>query len=427
MVLWVLLGGMGLFLLLNVPVGISIALAVMLYIYFLGSVPMKFLAQNLFTACDSFPLMAIPFFILAGSLMKEGGLSKRLVALAEALIGYVPGGFAFVTILSCMFFGAVSGSSPATVAAIGSIMIPAMVERGYSKEFATALAAASGGLGVIIPPSIPMVVYGVATGASIGKMFLGGFGPGVVFGGALMVLSYFVAKKAGYVGSGEKFSIKKVLIAFKDAIWALMIPLVILGGIYSGVFTPTEASVVAVFYGFFVGKFVYKELSWRDTIEALKDTAVMVGTILIILGAGTAFAKVLTIEGIPDKIVAMFQALTQNKLVLLLLINILLLIVGCVMETLSAILILGPILYKVVEGYGVDLIHFGIIMVVNLAIGFITPPVGVNLFVACGLTGMSFDVLSKAIFPFVIALIFALFVITYVPSITMFIPKLLGY
>jgi C4-dicarboxylate transporter DctM subunit len=271
-----------------------------------------------------------------------------------------------------------------------------------------------------------MVIYGVATGASIGTMFMGGFLPGIVCGGALMVLSYFIAKKRGYKGSEQKFSIKNVIKTAWDAKWALLVPVIILGGIYGGIFTPTEAAVVAVFYGFIVGKFVYKELTFKKINIHMVDTALMVGTVLIIVGTGTTLGKILTIEQIPDMIANGLTTITNNKIILLLLMNLFLLVVGCVMETLAAILILAPILFPIVENFGIDIIHFGIMMIINLAIGFITPPVGVNLFVACGLTGMGFDELTKSILPFLIALLVGLAFITYIPEITLLLPNLLN-
>jgi len=423
----VLFGGFAVFLFLNVPIGISIGLAVIIYLITMGSMPIEYLAQNLFTSADSFPLMAIPFFILAGALMEGGGLSKRLINLADSLIGHITGGLGMVTVLTCMFFGAISGSAPATVAAVGAIMVPAMEERGYDRVFATALAAAAGVLGVIIPPSIPMVIYGLAVNASVGNMFLGGFGPGILATSALLILTYVIAKKRGYKGNAEGFSWSHVLKSFLDAIWALFVPVIILGGIYGGVFTPTEAAVVAVFYGLIVGKYVYKELTWKAVKKCLVDSSVMVGTVLIILGTGATLGKILTIEGIPDQIANGLMSLTDNKFVLLLLINIFLLIVGCVMETISALLILSPILYPIMAAFGVDIVHFGLIMVLNLAIGFITPPVGINLFVACGITDVKFEDLSKKILPFLLTLMAALLLVTYIESVTLFIPRLFGY
>lgn len=422
----VIFGAFALFLVLNVPIGIAIGLAIMAYIYICGGTTIQFLAQNLFTTCDSFPLMAVPFFILAGGLMEGGGLSKRLVDVANSIIGHLTGGFAMTTVLTCLFFGAVSGSSPATVAAIGSIMIPAMVAQGYSKEYSTALVAASGGLGVIIPPSIPMVIYGIATGASVGTMFIGGFGPGILTGICLMAVAYFIAKKKGYQGTGIPFSIKNVFVCLGKAIWALMVPVIILGGIYGGVFTPTEAAVVAVFYALIVGLFVYKELDLKFIYKSLVDTTVMVGTVLIIVGTGTALGKVLTMEQIPTMITNGIIAFSDNKIVIFLLLNLFLLAVGCVMDTLAAILIIGPILYPVAAAFDMSIIQFGLVLILNLSIGFITPPVGVNLFVACGITGMRFEKLAKAVLPFLFSMLVSLLIITFVPAVTEWLPKLLG-
>ncbi len=419
----VLFGGFALFLLLNVPIGIAIGLAVISYILAFDTQPLGYFAANMFTTCDSFPLMAIPFFILAGALMESGGLSKRLVDFANALVGHFTGGFAIVTVITCMFFGAISGSSPATVAAIGAIMVPAMLERGYSKRFSVALIAASGCLGVIIPPSIPMVMYGVATGASIGSMFMGGFGPGIVLGAALIGLSYYISKKNGFVGSGEKFSIKRVVVEFKKSIWALLVPVFILGGIYGGFFTPTESAVIAVIYGLMAGLFIYKELTFKKIYDSLVGSSLTVGTVLIIVGTGTTLGKFLTIERIPTMIADGILGLTDNVIIIMLLMNILLLIVGCVMETLAAILILSPILYPIAAACGMDIVHFGLMLIVNLAIGFITPPVGVNLFVACGISDLKFEEIVYAIIPFVIVMLLALLLITFVPEITMFLPN----
>ncbi|MEW6661682.1 MAG: TRAP transporter large permease [Bacillota bacterium] len=422
-----LLGGFAFFLILHVPIGIAIGLAVLVFMTLNPDVvPLRFLAQGMFSSVDSFPLMAVPFFILAGSLMEGGGLSRRLIRLASSIVGSTPGGFASVTVLACMFFGAISGSSPATVAAIGSIMIPAMVKQGYDIKFSTALTACAGGLGVIIPPSIPMVIYGVATGASIGKLFMGGFGPGLVAGGALILVALYYSHKFGYKGSDEKFNMRNVITALNEAKWALFVPIIILGGIYGGVFTPTEAAVVAVVYGLLVGLYVYRELQWKDVPQCLINTALMTGTVLIIVGTATTLGRIMTIEQIPNMIVQWLLSISQSKFIILVIINVFLLFVGMVMETLAAILILGPLLLKVVMQLGVDPVHFGLIMVLNLAIGFVTPPVGVNLFVACGITQVDFMSLSRNALPFVTALILALLVVTFIPAITLWLPKLLG-
>lgn len=422
---FIIFGSFLLFIILNVPIGIAIGLSMLVFIGATDAMPLSFIATNMFTSADSFPLMAIPFFMLSGALMEGGGLSQRLVNVAESFVGHVTGGFAMVTIVTCAFFGAISGSAPATVAAIGSIMFPAMVERGYSKEFSAAVIAASGCLGVIIPPSIPMVIYGVATGASIGSMFMGGFGPGLLFAAALMILSYIVCKKNGFEGNGLKFSFKRVLKAFKEGIWALFVPVIILGGIYGGLFTPTEAAVVSVVYGFIAGKFIYKELTMEKIWNSLTTSSLTVGTVLIIVGTGTIFARVLTIARIPDMIVNGILGISENPITIIILLNILLLFVGMVMDTLAAIMILAPILLPVAAFAGMDVIHFGIMMVVNLAVGFITPPVGVNLFVACGISKVSFEKLSKAILPFIVVLIIVILIIAFFEPLTMWLPNMM--
>lgn len=421
----VIFGSFALFLFCTVPIGIAIGMSVITYLLAFGTQPLSYVASNMFTSCDSFPLMAIPFFVLAGSLMEGGGLSKRLVNFAESLVGHFTGGFAIVTIVTCMFFGAISGSAPATVAAIGVVMIPAMIEKGYSREFSVALIAASGCLGVIVPPSIPMVMYGVATGASVGKLFMGGFGPALVVGGILIVLSLYICNKRGFKGSGNKFSIKKVIIEFKNAVWALFVPIIILGGIYGGIFTPTESAVVAVIYGLIAGIFIYRELTLKKIVDCLINSSITVGTVLIIVGTGTTLGKILTIERVPEMIANWMLGISDSPIIILLVINLFLLVVGCVMDTTAAMLILAPILFPIAAACGVDLIHFGLIMVVNLAIGFVTPPVGVNLFVASGIGNLEFGKLSKAIVPFIIALFIAQLIITYVPSLTTWLPSVL--
>lgn len=422
----ILFGSFFLLLLLKVPIGVSVGTSVLIYLVTCSSQPLTYLASNMFTACDSFPLMAIPFFILAGGLMEGGGLSKRLANLGSAAVGHITGGFAVVTVITCMFFGAISGSGPATVAAIGAVMVPAMIEHGYDKSFAVALIAASGCLGVIVPPSIPMVLYGVATGASVGSLFIGGFGPAIVLGGGLCILSIFISQKRGYKGTGQKFSLGRLWKEFKSAIWALLVPVIILGGIYGGFFTPTEAAVIACAYGLLAGTLIYRELTLRKLYDSLVGSAETVGTVLIMVGTGTVLGKILALERIPDAIMSGMTSLTDNKLVILLLINLLLLVVGCIMDTTPAILILSPILYPVARAFGIGIIHFGLIMVTNMAIAFITPPVGVNLFVASGMTKMKFTDLCKAIVPFIIVMFISLTLITYVPAITEALPRLLG-
>jgi len=420
----ILFGVFAALILINVPVAVSLGLATIVAIYATETVPLIVVAQRLFTATDSFPLMAIPFFMIAGALMEKGGISGRLIKFANALVGSMAGGLALVTVLASMFFAAISGSSPATVAAIGSIMIPAMVRQGYSKQFATATQASSGYIGVIIPPSIPMVTYGVVTGASIGGLFMAGIIPGVLIGMGLMLVAYFTSKKYGYVGE-KRASLKEIGLAFVDAIPALLMPIIILGGIYGGFFTPTEAANVAVVYGFLVGMFFYRELKLKDVPEVLKIAAISTAMVMLIIATASAFGLLLTREMIPIKIANYFLQITDNPLMLLIFINILLLVVGTFLETNAAIIILAPILFPVVVKMGIDPIHFGIIMVINLAIGMITPPLGVNLFVACGLTKLSIEEVIRANWKYLFASILILAIITYFPSLSLWLPNLL--
>lgn len=411
---------------LNIPIAIVLGLSAVIALAFTSTnIPLAVVAQRMFTATDSFPLMAIPFFTLAGALMEGGGISRRLITLANKILGSVHGGLAMVCILTCMFFAAISGSSAATVAAIGSIMIPAMVAAGYDKGFSAAVAAAAGSIGVIIPPSIPMVTYGVVSGVSIGALFLGGFGSGIVVGLALMMVVYVISKKRGYGGNAEKFSIKGVLKAAADAIWALLMPVIILGGIYGGIFTPTEAAAVAVAYALFIGFFVHKEMQLKDMPRVFINTAVSTAVVMFIVSTATVFGWLLTSARIPDAIATAILSVSQNPYIVLLMINGLLLIVGCLMETNAAILILAPIFLPMLIKLGIDPVFFGIVMVVNLAIGFFTPPVGVNLFVTCSICDIPFGKLSKAVLPFILAMVVALLVITYIPAISMFLPNLL--
>ncbi|MCL2122106.1 MAG: TRAP transporter large permease [Clostridiales bacterium] len=410
----------------NIPISIVLGLSSVLgLVLTTNNISLMVVAQRMFTATDSFPLMAIPFFTLAGALMEGGGISRRLINLANKLVGSITGGLGIVCILTCMFFAAISGSSAATVAAIGSIMIPAMTKAGYDIKFSAAVSAAAGSIGVIIPPSIPMVTYGVVGGVSIGALFLGGFGSGIIVGLSLMLVVYFISKKRGYKGTEEKFSIREVLKATKDAIWALLMPIIILGGIYGGIFTPTEAAAVAVAYGFVIGLFVYKELKLKDMYQILIRAGVNTAVVMFIVATATLFGWLLTSERIPDAIARAIMSVSDNKYIILLLINGLLLIVGCLMETNAAILIMAPIFLPMMVQLGVDPVFFGIVMVVNLAIGFFTPPVGQNLYVTCSVCDVSIESLSVALVPFILAMVGALLLITYVPAISMFLPNLL--
>jgi len=422
----VLFGSLAIFLILGVPIAISLGFASLLGLLY-SNMPTIYLAQGSFIAVDSFPLMAVPFFILAGNLMETGGLSKRIVRVANILMGSYTGGLATVTVIACAFFAAISGSGPATVAAIGSIMIPAMIERGYSKDFASAVAASGGALGILIPPSIVMVVYGVVGSVSIGDLFIAGIVPGIVISAVLIIVGYIISKKHGYKGSDEKFSLKEFTVAVKDAFWALLTPVIILGGIYGGIFTPTEAAVVAVVYGFIVGAFIYKELKLDAIYDALYKTAITVGSVMIIIGVATTFGRLLTMYQIPHKMAMFLSNISTNKFVILMLINLFLLFIGMFMETLATIIILTPLLLPVVTNLGVDPIHFGILLVVNSEIGFLTPPLGVNLFVASGISKISLERITKAILPFILGLLIAITILTLIPGISTFLPNLLNF
>lgn len=384
------------------------------------------MTQKAFTSLDSFPLLAVPFFMLAGVLMGKGGVSKRLLNLATILVGWMIGGLAMVTIVSCMFFAAISGSGPATVAAIGSFMIPSMKEKKYEEGFAAGVAAAAGSIGVIIPPSIPFVLYGVVAGVSVGSMFLAGIIPGIILGIGMMIVSYMVSKKKNYKSEDTiKYSFKEGLRAFYDAKWALLIPVIILGGIYGGVFSPTEAAVVAVVYAIIIGAFVHKELSMKDIYDCLREAIVINATTMIIIGLSISFAYIMTLEQIPNSIAIFITELSSNPLVILLIINILLLIVGMFIDTISALIVLSPILLPIVTAVGVDPVHFGVILVSNLAIGFITPPLGVNLFVASSISGIKIEKIIIGILPFLLSMIICLLVITYVPALSTWLPLML--
>jgi len=411
-------------LILGIPIAISIGIAVTISILIANITPL-FIAQSAFTALDSFPLMAIPFFILAGALMENGGLSNRLIAFANSFMKSLTGGLALVTLMSCLFFAALSGSSPATVAAIGSIMIPAMVKKGYSKEFSSAVAASGGGLGILIPPSIPLIIYGIIANVSISDMFLAGIGPGLVaalfLGGTIVIIS----RKRGYKGTSQKIDWKEVRTTFWEAKWSLLAPVIILGGIYGGIFTPTEAAVIAVFYAFIIGLFFYKELTFKNIKKAFITSSIMTGSILIILSTAAAFAKLVTMYGIPAAISQYVLAVSTDPLITLLLICLVVLIIGTFMETLSIIIILTPLFLPVITQLGIDPIHFGIALVLAAEIGLLTPPVGVNLFVASGISNLSIERISIAMIPFILAMILSLLVIILVPQISIFLPNLL--
>lgn len=412
-------------LIVNVPVGIALGISTMGALIYSGSLSLNAIPQALVTSCDSFPILAIPLFILSGDLMGAGGVSSRILNVCNVFFGRITGGIAIVTVLVCMFFAAVSGSGPATVAAVGTMVVPTMLKLGYDKPFVLALVATAGSIGVIIPPSIPMVIFGVSTGASVTSLFMGGFFPGLLIGAALITYCYVHCKRRGFTGTADPFTRKAALEALWDAKWALINPVIILGGIYAGIFTPTEAAAVAAVYAFICGAFLHRELTLQKFIKAISTSCSTTATTMVILGCATAFSKVITLEQIPTMVANGLMAISENKYIILLLINGLLLIVGCFMDTTPAILILAPILMPVAASIGVDPIHFGLIMVANLAIGFITPPLGINLFVASRIADSPMEVILKGIVPFIAVMLGCLALITFIPEIVMFLPNLM--
>jgi C4-dicarboxylate transporter DctM subunit len=413
-------------LLFSVPIGICLGLATMIVMIFVdGTPPMALLARSVVTGADSFPLIAVPLFILAGDLMQHGGMSRRLVGFANALIDHIRGGLAYVNVLACVFFAAISGSSPATVAAIGSNMIPEMEKVGYTRKFSGALTASSGMIGVMIPPSIPFIIYGVTAEVSIGKLFLAGVVPGILFAAMFMLVAWILLRRDTTVQeSTTTFSGASVWQSFRASIWALLVPGIILGGIYSGIFTPTEAGAVAVVYAAIVGIFVYGDITVKDLPEILAGSAKTSGTILVLVIMATAFGRLITLARIPAELAGSITSLSDNPIIILLLINVLLLVIGMFMETISSIIIMTPILLPVATALGVDPIVFGVILTVNLAIGFCTPPLGVNLFVASSISKVSIESLSRSILPFFVGMLILLMLITYVPSISLALPSL---
>ena len=414
---FVLIAVLILLLITSAPIAVALGLTSLVYFYYFTLIPMTQVSERLFNALNSFPLMAIPFFILAANIMSRGGISRRLTDFGAAMVGHLRGGMAITTVLACMFFAAVSGSSPATVVAVGALMIPAMVKNGYPKEFSTGLVATSGSLGILIPPSIPLIVFGITTEQNIGDLFLAGILPGILAGVMLLGMAVFVAWKKGYGHAGEGFRMSNAdkLKAFRDAILALALPFLVLGGIYSGWFTPTEAAAVAVAYSLVVSLVIYREIKfsqlWEVTLSSVKTSAM----VMFIIANGILFTFVLASERIPGQISTTITDWNLQPWQFLILVNILLLFVGCVMETSSAILILAPILLPIAMELGIDPIHFGIIVVMNLEIGMITPPLGLNLFVASGMSKMSVVGVAKAAIPSALVLLTALALVTFVP------------
>ena len=439
----ILFGSFLLLLLLGAPITVALGVASLISFLYLDENPIKFV-QIAFTSVGSFPLMALPAFILAGALMEAAGISKRLINIAESLAGPFTGGMGTATVVGCLFFGAISGSGPATTAAVGMLMIPAMINRGYDRGYASAVTASAGGLGIVIPPSIPLVIFGIAAlgllpppeavdkfgtfrSVSIPVLFIAGFVPAFVIAGSLMVMNWILSKKHGYTGVSEGWSARNIFCELYRGFWSLLAPLVILGGIYSGFFTPTEAAIVAIFYTLFVGIFIYRELTLDSLNRSLETTTWLTGRVLLILFTATVFGRLLVENQIPAIIADGMLALTDNIYIIWALIIFFLLFVGMFMETLAAILILVPVMLPVAYSMGIDPVHFGVVLVATLGIGFQTPPLGENLFIASGISNISIENISIRALPFAAINTIAIFVIAFFPQLSLWLPDLLGY
>ncbi len=420
-----LFGVLILLLILGAPIAIALGVAAVA-VYISTGAPLLLIPQRLFGGLDAFPLVAAPFFVLAGNIMAGGGISRRIVNLSTVMAGKLPGALSVASIVAGIFFAAISGSGAASTAALGTIMIPEMVERKYDKHFASVVQAMAGSLGIIVPPSVPLILYGIGSGTSVGALFIAGIIPGLISGFGLIVVAIMISKKKGFIelnipvlSAKEKFKI------FVNAIPAILMPVIILGGIYSGIFTPTEASVVAVVYGFLVSIFIYRELTFKKVIDILSSSVVTSAIVLFIIGTAANFASILIRQGIPGQMARFMMELTSNPIIFLLIINIFFLIIGTFMETAAAIIILTPILAPIAVQMGIDPVHFGIIMIMNLAIGLCTPPVGINLYVAANISKSKIENMVVWLVPFLIVSITALLLITYVPQLSLFLVNLL--
>lgn len=424
---------LGILLLIGVPIAICLGLSAAIYLLIFFQIPdwttttniMAGILPNKFSGTmEHFTLLAIPFFIVSSNFLSTGGVAKRIVRFANALVGWLHGGLAMAGILACILFAAVSGSSPATVVAIGSIMIPGMTEAGYSKRFAVGSIATAGSLGILIPPSIVMIVYAVATEQSVGKMFIAGIVPGLMLGLMLLVTTWVAAVRHDMPRQPMP-SLREVWSAFWDAIWGLLLVVMIIGGIYGGIFTPTEAAAVAAVYSAFISLFVYRDMGFKDISHVMLESAKMTAMLMFIIACAMIFAHVLTMERIPQSIAEWLVAQNMSWWMFLLMVNVILWFAGDFMEPTSIILILAPIFFPIAVALGIDPIHFGIIMTLNMEVGMITPPVGLNLYVASGLSGLSLEEVTKASLPWMAVMIVALILVTYIPGISLFLVNLL--
>ena len=402
----------------NAPIAIAIGAASLLCIIIQGEFPLMMVVQKMFGGVDSFHLMAVPLFMFTGVIMEKGGISHRIIDLANALVGWLPGGMAAVTIVSAMFFAGISGSAAADAAAVGAILIPAMKKSGYASDFAAAVQASGGSIGVIIPPSIPMIIFGFLTGASIGRLFAGGILPGILIGVSLIVVATAISRKKGYAAAGT-FAIEAVWYSFKRALLALGAPVIILGGILFGVFTATESAAVAVVYALAVGTFVYRKIKPKDLFPLFREGAVMSAVVMFIIAMASVFSWIAAVEDIPARLAGSLLTITHHPVALLLLINVILLIAGTFVETTAALILLVPMITAMAPSLGVDMIQLGVIVVTNLAIGMLTPPMGICLIVSASISRDSLGAISRRILPFLAILLVDLLIITFCSPLTM--------
>ena len=409
-------------LLIGSPIMVGLGMATMAC-FILLDIDLSIMVERAFASLTAFPLMALPAFVLAGALMEASGISRRLVNIAENIVGPIPGGLAISTVLSCVFFGAISGSGPATTAAVGMLMIPAMTRRGYDTAYAAAATSTAGGIGIIIPPSIPMVIYGVTGQVSISKMFMAGFIPGILIAISLCVVHYIRCKDIST--AGMTWNAKNLLFALKDGFWSILAPLIILGGIYAGWFTPTEAAVVAIFYTLLVGLFIHRELKLRSIMASLKTTSWLSGRVLVLVFTATSFGYLLTSHRIPNEIATMVLSLTDNVYLVWLFVVILLVFLGMFMETLAIIMLVTPVLLPIMTSYGVDPIHFGLVLICCCGIGFSTPPLGENMFIASGISNQSLEAISLKAIPMVVSNLCAIVVLVIFPDLVLWLPDMM--
>lgn len=421
----ILFSTLAVFLLLNLPIAVCMGMASFAAIVFSGyATPLTMVPQRMFTAMDSFPFMAIPFFMLAGSLMESGGISRRLINFAKHLVGWLPGGLGVITVVSSAFFGAISGSNAATVAAIGGVMIPAMEEDKYPKDLACAIAASAGTLGVVVPPSVPMITYGVISNVSIAALFMSGFMPAAIIVTSLTLVMFFQARKLNL--HRLSFSLAELIKSFIDAIWALLMPVIILGGIYGGVFTPTEAAAVAVLYGFLVSLLIYRELTFAMLPGIIIRSGLGTAIVLFIIATSSGFAWLLTAAQIPTAIATAVLSVAQSKYVILMLINMTLLVFGVFLETNAIILLLTPMLLPIAAQIGLDPLLLGVIIVINTSVGMITPPMALNIFIASSVGGETIERISAKILPFLGILLIDIMIVTYFPDVALWLPRVAG-